>query len=129
MQKPRNLLIEAIGRDFIGKPIVPFDLMAAMDAKFRLLGWQGLVGMAVSGLDMAFWDALARARNAPLVCLLGGEPRALPAYDSFGLVDVTADLPAIARSVESGFRAIKIKIGDGDLGNDAAIVAEVRQAV
>ncbi len=44
--------------------------MAAMDAKFRLLSWQGLVGMAVSGLDMAYWDALgqlagqARGRTA-----------------------------------------------------------------
>src|SRR5215813_13128325 len=35
-------LVEEIGRDLIGKPVVPYDLMAAMDAKFRLLGWQGL---------------------------------------------------------------------------------------
>ena len=40
--------------------------MAAMDARFRLLGWQGLVGMAVSGLDMAFWDVLGRAAGQPL---------------------------------------------------------------
>ena len=40
--------------------------MAVMDAKFRLLGWQGLVGMAVSGLDMAFWDALGQAAGQPL---------------------------------------------------------------
>src|SRR5258707_2905333 len=46
--KPLVLLIEEIGRDFIGKAIVPFDLLAAMDAKFRLLGWQGLVRMAAS---------------------------------------------------------------------------------
>lgn len=51
--KPLVLLIEEIGRDLTGKAIAPSDLMAAMDAKFRLLGWQGLVGMAVSGLDMA----------------------------------------------------------------------------
>jgi mandelate racemase len=52
--KPLVTLIEEIGHDLLGKAVVPFDLMAAMDAKFRLLGWQGLVGMAVSGLDMAF---------------------------------------------------------------------------
>src|SRR6185369_8256056 len=50
--KPLVHLVEEIGRELIGKPIVPFDLMTAMDAKFRLLGWQGLVGMAVCGLDM-----------------------------------------------------------------------------
>src|ERR1700755_640447 len=59
--KPLVHLIEEIGRDLVGKPVAPFDLMASMDAKFRLLGWQGLVGMAVSGLDMASWDALGQA--------------------------------------------------------------------
>ena len=37
-------LIEEIGRELVGRPVAPYDLMAAMDAKFRLLGWQGLVG-------------------------------------------------------------------------------------
>ena len=73
--KPLVHLIEEIGRDLTGKAIAPFDLMAAMDAKFRLLSWQGLVGMAVSGLDMAFWDALGQAAGQPLVELLGGSPR------------------------------------------------------
>ena len=51
--KPLVYLIEDIGRELTGKPVAPYDLMAAMDAKFRLLGRQGLVGMAVSGLGMA----------------------------------------------------------------------------
>jgi mandelate racemase len=58
--KPLVMLIEEIGRELVGEAIVPFDLMAGMNAKFRLLGWHGLVGMAVSGLDMAFWDALGQ---------------------------------------------------------------------
>lgn len=78
-------LVEEIGRELTGKPIAPFDLMAVMDARFRLLGWQGLVGMAVSGLDMAFWDALGHASGQPLVTLLGGSPRPIRAYDSYGL--------------------------------------------
>src|SRR6187549_1129837 len=45
--RPLVHLIEEIGRDLVGKPIASFELMRAMDAKFRLLGWQGLVGMAV----------------------------------------------------------------------------------
>src|ERR1700733_9759206 len=40
--KPLVHLIEEIGRDLIGQAIAPFDLMARMDAKFRLLSWQGL---------------------------------------------------------------------------------------
>src|SRR5467141_1499504 len=68
-------LIGEIGSELVGKPIAPFDLMAEMDAKFRLLGWQGLVGMAVSRLDMAFWDALGQLAGQPLDRWLGGSPR------------------------------------------------------
>ena len=70
--KPLVQLIEDIGSELAGKPVAPFDLMAQLDARFRLLGWQGLVGMAVSGLDMAFWDALGQAAGQPLATLLGG---------------------------------------------------------
>ncbi|WP_407174781.1 enolase C-terminal domain-like protein [Bradyrhizobium sp. STM 3562] len=124
--KPLVTLIEEIGRDLTGKAIVPFDLMAAMDAKFRLLGWQGLVGMAVSGLDMAFWDALGRLADKPLVELLGGSARPLRAYDSYGAVDPVTDERALKRSLEQGFRGIKIKGGDGDAANDERVVKGVR---
>ena len=119
-------LIEQIGRDLTGKAIAPFDLMAVMDAKFRLLGWQGLVGMAVSGLDMAFWDALGQAAGKPLAELLGGSPRPIRAYDSYGAVDPIADEKDLRRSLDQGFRGIKIKGGDGDLANDERVVKAVR---
>src|SRR3954462_6349566 len=77
--KPLVDLIEEIGRELTGKPVAPYDLMAAMDAKFRLLGWQGLVGMAVSGLDMAYWDALGQIAGRPLAELLGGSPKPIRA--------------------------------------------------
>jgi mandelate racemase len=119
-------LIEEIGRDLTGKAVAPFDLMGAMDAKFRLLGWQGLVGMAVSGLDMAFWDALGQTAGLPLVKLLGGSPRPIRAYDSYGVVDPKADEKDLRRSLEQGFRGIKIKGGDGDAANDERVVKGVR---
>ena len=120
------LLIEEIGRDLVGKAIAPFDLMAAMDAKFRLLGWQGLVGMAVSGLDMAFWDALGQVAGKPVVELLGGSARPIRAYDSYGVVDPANDERALRHSLEQGFRGIKIKGGDGDAANDERVVKGVR---
>ena len=119
-------LIEEIGRDLTGKAIAPFDLMVAMDAKFRLLGWQGLVGMAVSGLDMAFWDVLGQAAGQPLATLLGGSPRAIRAYDSYGAVDPVADEKDLRRSLDQGFRGIKIKGGAGDLADDERVVKAVR---
>lgn len=125
-QKPLVHLIEEIGRELVGKPIVPFDLMAAMDAKFRLLGWQGLVGMAVSGLDMAFWDALGQCANKTVAELLGGSPKPVKAYDSYGVVDPVKDEKDLRRSLEQGFRGIKIKGGDGDAAKDERVVSGVR---
>jgi mandelate racemase len=124
--QPLVHLIEEIGRELTGRPVAPFDLMAAMDRKFRLLSWQGLVGMAVSGLDMAYWDALGQVAGKPLAELLGGSPRPIKAYDSYGVVDPVADERVLRRSLDRGFRGIKIKGGDGDAANDERVVAGVR---
>ena len=85
--------------------------------------------MAVSGLDMAFWDALGHAAGQPLVSLLGGSPRPIRAYDSYGVVDPAADAKDLKRSLDQGFRGIKIKGGDGDAANDERVVQGVRKLI
>jgi mandelate racemase len=125
--KPFVHLVEEIGRDLIGKAVVPVDLMAVMDAKFRLLGWQGLVGMAVAGLDMAFWDILGQAAGKPVVEMLGGSARAIRCYDSYGAVEADTDERALRRSLDQGFRGIKVKGGDGDAANDERRVKGLRK--
>ena len=112
-----------------GRPAVPAVLYDELAARFRLMGRQGIVGMALSGLDMALWDLQGRAQRRSVVELLGGQAKPVPAYDSFGIVDPAADRAALERSVEQGFRAIKIKIGVGDLAWDVARVAGVREII
>ncbi len=123
---PLVRLIEELDAELKGQPVVPVERMRWFDRRFRLLGWQGLVGMVVSGLDMAFWDALGQAAGWPVVRLLGGEPIPLRAYDSYGAIDPRADEGDIRRSLEAGFRGIKIKLGDGDEAKDLASVRAVR---
>jgi mandelate racemase len=125
--KPFVHLVEEIGRELIGKPVAPYQLIKAMDAKFRLLGWQGLVGMAVSGLDMAFWDILGQAAGKGVVELLGGSPRSIRCYDSYGAVEADTDERALRRSLDQGFGGIKIKGGDGDAANDERRVKGLRK--
>ena len=126
---PLARLVEEIGAELVGQSVAPFERMRGFDRRFRLLGWQGLVGMAVAGLDMAFWDSLGRAAGLPLARLLGGEPRPIQAYDSFGILDRGADESAILASVGAGFRGIKIKIGGADLARDLADVGAVRAMI
>jgi mandelate racemase len=122
-------LILDIGAELVGKPAAPQELMRHFDRRFRLIGWQGLIGMALSGIDMALWDALGRAAGLAVAQLLGGTLWPLPAYDSYGAVDLRADAEVLAASVASGFKAIKIKIGDGDLARDVGIVRAVREII
>lgn len=61
--------------------------------------------------------------------MLGGSAQPLPAYDSYGVVDPTADERALRRSLDQGFRGIKIKGGDGDAANDERVVEGVRAVI
>jgi mandelate racemase len=126
---PLTRFIAEIATELKGKPIAPAVRMREFDRRFRLVGWQGLIGMAIAGLDMAFWDAMARTLDQPVVALLGGTPRALPAYDSYGMIDPKSDEKVLLESVESGFKAIKIKLGEGDLATDTRTLREVRSMI
>jgi mandelate racemase len=127
--RPMVELIGNLQELLIGKSVSPVERMRDFDRSFRLLGRQGLLGMVISGLDMALWDALGRAQDMSVACLLGGEERPIPAYDSFGIIDPVDDRVAIEKAVERGFRAIKIKIGGGDLRTDVDTVAAVREII
>ena len=112
-----------------GRPACPTLVADELAARFRLMGRQGLVGMALSSLDMALWDLRGKALGRPVVELLGGKASPVPAYDSYGIVDPVADAPALEHSVEQGFRAIKVKVGAGDLGWDLKNLAGVREVI
>jgi mandelate racemase len=127
--RPLTRLVTEIGAELKGKAIAPALRMQEFDRRFRLVGWQGLIGMAVAGLDMAFWDAIARTLDQPLVALLGGQPIALAAYDSYGMIDPKVDEKVLSASVESGFQAIKIKLGEGDLEQDIKTLRAVRSII
>ena len=126
---PLVQLIDGMAAELKGHRVAPVERMRDFDRRFRLIGWQGLIGMAISGLDMAFWDVTARAAEQPVVQLMGGVPFAIPAYDSYGIIDPNADENDILRSVQAGFRAIKIKLGDGDFGKDQQAVRAVREMI
>jgi mandelate racemase len=118
-----------VAPDLVGKAVSPRERMRQLEKRLTLVGWQGIAGMAVGALDMALWDALGRAANLPVAVLLGGEAKPLDAYDSYGILDIKTDLAWIEASVESGFEAIKIKLGAGEVANDVAVVAAVRKLI
>ncbi|MBL8698242.1 MAG: mandelate racemase [Alphaproteobacteria bacterium] len=114
-----------------GMALAPLDINRALQVRFRLLGAKGLVGMALAGIDMAAWDALARAQGQPLARALGADLVEIPAYNSCGLGLVGPDLaPSEARTlVGAGFTAIKVRLGYPNLETDIQVVRAVRSAI
>ena len=68
-----------------GDRVAPLAIAAKLAHRYRLIGVQGIVRMALAGLDVACWDTLALAARQPLVSYLGGTPHAIAAYNSNGL--------------------------------------------
>ena len=127
--KPLDELVKALAATIVGEAIVPADLEPKLRQRFTLLGGaRGLAGIAVSGLDMALWDALAQARGVPLVELRGGRARPIRAYNSLGMVSVKNAEEVAGRSFNDGFRAAKFKIGWPSFAEDLAAVRAFRKA-
>ena len=113
-----------------GDAVAPLDLDRKLRSQFRLLGAKGVVGMALAGVDMAAWDALARAQGVPLIRLLGGAPRPIPAYNScgLGLIGRKRAAAEAAELAAPGFQAIKVRLGYADAKTDVEVVRAVRRA-
>lgn len=95
----------------------------------RLLGTQGLVGIAIAAIDMALWDALARLNQCSLVRLLGGAPRPVPAYGAVGFDGIAGSARTAEYWAKEGFKAVKAKIGYPTAQEDLAVVRAMRSAV
>jgi mandelate racemase len=112
-----------------GDTAAPAAVERKLQRHFRLLGPQGLTGIAMAGIDMALWDARAKACGVPLVTLLGGEPKPVPAYASLRTMSPDGAAAEAAELVARGFSAIKVKIGRADLAADLDTIRAVRAAI
>ena len=86
--------------------------------------------MAMSGLDMALWDAKGKALNLPLYKLLGGSARAVPAYAggvALGYQPPAQLIDEAAPHMEAGYKAVKLRVGD-TVRDDIARMEAVRDA-
>ena len=111
-----------------GDNVVPLTIAAKLQRRFDLIGVTGVVRMALSALDMALWDALAVAADAPLTCLLGGTPRPVRAYNScgLGLMSPQAAADEAQALLEGGMQAVKLRLGYPTLAEDLAVTRAVR---
>lgn len=126
---PTAELIRNLEPLIAGEPAAPVAIEDKLTRRFRLLGAQGLVGMALAAVDMALWDALARRQGVSLVRLLGGVARPLPAYGAVGFDGAAGSAKAAEGWARRGFTGVKAKIGYPRAADDVATLRAMRQAV
>ena len=126
--RPTALLLQGLEPLLVGQPVAPLELDRQLAGRFRLLGRQGLTGIALAAIDMAAWDALARAHDLPLVRLLGAEPRPVRMYGSIGYDGADGCAREAAAWAERGATGVKAKIGYPDVREDRAVIRAIRRA-
>jgi D-galactarolactone cycloisomerase len=91
------------------------------------LGSRGLGVVALSGVDIALWDILGKAKDEPIFKLLGGAARdKIPVYATALYPEQPGEVVKKALAfAQKGFRAAKIKVGF-NLAQDIEIVRAVR---
>jgi len=129
--KPIAALVEAMGEMVVGDPVAPFEIERKLRKKYTLLGVHNIVLIAISGIDMAAWDAHAQHLGQPLARVLGGTVRPVKAYNSkgLGILPIGSLADNAEALVKEGFGAVKLRLGRPNAADDVAAVCAVKKAV
>ncbi len=129
--KAQVALLDDMAALIVGQPLAPIDIEQMLNKRFTLLGATGLVGMAISGIDMATWDAKAIEAGLPLARLLSGGIKPIKAYNSCGLGLMGPEKVAreAVELLQGGFSGVKLRLGYATLEEDIAAVHAVRAAI
>jgi mandelate racemase len=124
--------LQDLGEMLKGRRLAPIEIFDTAGKSLHFVGYEGMSMIAASGLDMAAWDALAKAAKLPLCVLLGGSIGPVRAYNSNGLwlksPEAVADEAQELRD-EGGFTALKLRLGRARSLEDIATLNAVRKAV
>jgi len=113
----------------------PLDVAARFDDmwdEINFLGHKGVTIFGIAAIDWACWDIKGKSLSTSLGDLLGRKRDKVPAYASGGLwttMSIT-ELQAEAKSfLSQGFKAMKMRVGLPDIGEDVERVAAVRATI
>ena len=128
---PLARLVEVMADMVKGDEVAPFDLEKKLRSRHALLGVHNVILFAMSGIDMAAWDALALSLGQPLVRVLGAAPRPVLAYNSkgLGIMDIASLTREATELVDEGFRAVKLRMGRPEARDDMEALRAVKKAI
>lgn len=121
-----------LGKLLRGRRVAPQELYGLARRSLHFVGYQGMAMIAVAGLDMAAWDALAVATGVPLCVLLGGSVGPVKAYNSNGLwlrPPAAVAEEAVELRDQGGFTGLKLRMGRERPADDMSTLDAVRAAL
>jgi L-alanine-DL-glutamate epimerase-like enolase superfamily enzyme len=127
----RALLDTDIAGYVVGRRAEARQLWPALWEHLHEAGGAGVTTIAMAGVDLALWDAAGRRSGLPLADALGRVRDSVGVYGSGVNLHYTLDeLVAQARRwVDTGYDAVKIKVGRPDVAEDVDRVTAVREAI
>ncbi len=131
--KAFNEMINGFNHLLIGKD--PTSVTAITEAIWREInptGYQGVTISALSTINTALWDLVAKIAGMPLHRLFGACRESVKTYASGGLwlSQSIDELVSEAQDfIEQGFRSMKIRVGSANKLQDVERVRAVREAV
>jgi L-alanine-DL-glutamate epimerase-like enolase superfamily enzyme len=123
-----------LARLLLGQPAGAIEfLWNLMYQDALLLGRRGAMMRAISAVDIALWDILAKRAGLPLYRILGGNSMKVPVYFSGGYYrdEMTTEyvVTEAERVVEKGHHSMKIKVGGLPLKEDLERIKITREVL
>jgi L-alanine-DL-glutamate epimerase-like enolase superfamily enzyme len=117
-----------VGRD----PLAVRERVAALSVALDgYLGWEGVTSQTIGAIEIALWDILGKALDAPVHQLLGGTAHPIRLYGTgTTMFDQPPDWHAhyFDQCMELGFAGVKVRLGRR-LEDDVEVVAVVREHI
>ncbi len=126
---PTANLLSNLEELLLKQPLDPAMVRTMLAQRFRLLGTEGIVAMALAGIDMAIWDAIARANKSTVAELCGATLRPHRAYAVIGFDGPGGSAKVAEKWVRQGFTGVKARVGYPTVEDDREVIRAIRGAV
>ena len=118
------MALKALGRELVGSDPLRREVLRELALKLA-----PRCPAARAAVDMALWDLVGQLAGRPLHQLLGGFRDRVRTDITISLKEPEEMAEDALKAVEAGFRALKLKVGEGGVEKDVERVRAVRDAV
>lgn len=130
-------VVRALIDDYCANVVIGLDardteqIWTSLQYHLHRTGSGGINTFALSAINIAVWDLVAKSQGVPLSQALGGARKSIPAYGSGIDLFMSPDQlrEHLQAYLDQGYDAVKIKVGRETLREDLERVAVARETI